>query len=308
MKATILFTAVALALPGAAVLAQDYSLSPNYGDTSLRAGFSPDPYVISLQSGGPVNVSQTIGGSCRGYVSNAPDFSVNYSAGSALPFRIGVSADRDTTLVVNGPDGNWYCDDDGGEGLNPLLHFGSPMSGRYDIWVGTYASASNHSALLFISELSSVTADTVSMGDGYAGGVPSGPDWSLPATYETVSLNGGFTPDPYRVRLQSGGPVSASETVSSNCRGYIAEAPDVRLNFQPGSLPLILSVASDADTTLVINGPDGGWYCDDDGGVGTNPSIRWDQPMSGQYDIWVGTYGSQSLREAVLVISELYSE
>lgn len=304
MKATILFTAMALALPGAAVLAQDYTLQPNYGDISLRAGFSPDPVVVPLQSGGSIDAGRTLGGSCRGYVSNAPDFAVNYSAGSTFPLRIGVSSDRDTTLVVNGPDGNWYCDDDGGEGLNPLLHFGSPMSGRYDVWVGTYGSASNHDALLFITELTSVNADTV----GYDQQAGYGPDWSLPPVYETVSLRGGFTPDPYRVRLQSGGPISASETISSDCRGYIGEAPDVRLNFQPGSLPLIISVASSADTTLVINGPDGGWYCNDDGGVGTNPSIRWDTPMAGQYDIWVGTWGSEALREAVLVISELYSE
>ncbi|MGY6660969.1 MAG: peptidase [Glycocaulis sp.] len=308
MRLAILYSALALALPGAVAMAQDYTLQPNYGDTSLRAGFSPDPYVIPLQSGGSIDVSRTIGGSCRGYVSNAPDFSVNYSAGSVLPFRIGVSSGRDTTLVVNGPDGNWYCDDDGGEGLNPLLHFGSPMSGRYDIWVGTYGSASNHDALLFLSELSSVTASTVSSGGGSYGGDPSGPDWSLRPTYETISLRGGFTPDPYRVRLQSGGPIRANDSIGGNCVGYIAEAPDVRLNFQPGSLPLIISVASSADTTLVINGPDGGWYCNDDGGVGTNPSIRWDSPMAGQYDIWVGTWGSQSLREAVLVISELYSE
>ena len=304
MKAAVLFTALAIALPGASALAQDYGLPANYGDTSLQAGFSPDPYIIALQSGGPIDVSRTLGGSCRGYVSNAPDFSVHYSAGSVLPLRIGVSAGYDTTLVVNGPDGNWYCDDDSGISLNPLLHFGSPMSGRYDIWVGTYGSASNHDALLFISELTSVTADTVSQ----AAYTPAGPDWSLPPNYETVTLRGGFTPDPYRVRLQSGGPISANDSIGGSCVGYISEAPDVRLNFNPGSLPLIISVASGADTTLVINGPDGGWYCNDDGGVGTNPSIRWDRPVAGQYDIWVGTWGSTSLREAVLVISELYSE
>lgn len=304
MRLAILYSALALALPGAAALAQDYTLQPNYGDTSLQAGFSPDPFVVPLQSGGSIDAGQTLGDSCRGYVSNAPDFSVHYSAGSVLPFRIGVSSGRDTTLVVNGPDGNWYCDDDGGEGLNPLLHFGSPMSGRYDIWVGTYGSASNHDALLFLSELSSVTADTVS----HAAYAPSGPDWSLPPSYGTVSLRGGFTPDPYRVRLQSGGNIRANDEIGGSCVGYISEAPDFRLNFQPGSLPLIISVASSADTTLVINGPDGGWYCNDDGGVGTNPSIRWDRPMAGQYDIWVGTWGSASLREAELVISELYSE
>lgn len=306
MKATVLITALALAVPGAMAFAQDYSLPANYGDTSLRAGFSPDPFVIALHSGGPINAGSTLGGSCRGYVSNAPDFSVHYSAGTILPLRIGVAADRDTTLVVNGPDGNWYCDDDGGEGLNPLLHFGSPMTGRYDIWVGTYGSAANHDALLFISELTSVTASTVSAGGGSRPG--SGPDWTLRPTYETVSLRGGFTPDPYRVRLQAGGPIRANDTLGGSCVGFISEAPDVRLNFQPGSLPLIISVASSADTTLVINGPDGGWYCNDDGGVGTNPSIRWDRPMAGQYDIWVGTWGSAALREAILVISELYSE
>lgn len=304
MKATVLFTALAMALPGAVALGQDYTLPANYGDTTLNAGFSPDPFVVPLQSGGSIDAGQTLGGSCRGYVSNAPDFSVNYSAGSTFPLRIGVSSGRDTTLVVNGPDGNWYCDDDGGEGLNPLLHFGSPMSGRYDIWVGTYGSTSNHDALLFISELSSVTADSVSN----AAYSRSGPDWSLQPSYGTVSLRGGFTPDPYRVDLQSGGPISANDSIGGSCVGYIAEAPDFRLNFQPGSLPLIISVNSNADTTLVINGPDGSWYCDDDSGVGTNPSIRWDRPPSGQYDIWVGTWGSTSLREAELVISELYSE
>lgn len=132
-------------------------------------------------------------------------------------------------------------------------------------------------------------------------------NYNLSPTYGTVALNGGFAPDPYVVNLQSGGNVSASN-VSSSCRGYIANPPDVRLNFRPGSLPLIISVASNVDTTLVINGPDGTWYCDDDGGQGLNPSIRFNNPQGGQYDIWVGTYGSASLQAAQLHISELYSQ
>jgi hypothetical protein len=293
-------------------MAQDFTLQPTYGQTSLRAGFTPDPFVVQLQSGGAINASQTIGQGCRGYVAEAPDYSIQYTAGSSLPLRIGVSADRDTTLVINGPDGSWHCDDDGGEGLNPLVQFSSPASGRYDIWVGTWGGASNHSANLFITELSSVSASSI----GNAQAV-SGPNVGLTPGYGTISLRGGFTPDPYRVPLESGGPIRVNDTVSDNgsnaardrrCRGNIAEAPDVRLNFTPGSLPLIISVASGTDTTLVINGPDGRWYCDDDSGAGTNPSIRWDRPSAGQYDIWVGTYGSTSLRPAELSISELHSE
>ncbi|PWE18428.1 peptidase S1 [Marinicauda salina] len=132
-------------------------------------------------------------------------------------------------------------------------------------------------------------------------------DYSLNPSYGTVSLTSGFTPDPHTVNLQSGGSISAAN-VGSNCRGYIADAPDYRLHYTSGSLPLIISVASSSDTTLVVNGPDGSWYCNDDGGNGLNPSLRWNSPMSGQYDIWVGTYGGASLENAQLHISELNSQ
>lgn len=133
-------------------------------------------------------------------------------------------------------------------------------------------------------------------------------NYNLNPTYGTAALSAGFTPDPYVVNLQSGGNVNAA-SISPSCRGFIANAPDVRLNYNSGSLPLIFSVNASADTTLVVNAPDGSWYCDDDGGNrGLNPAIRFSAPMSGQYDIWVGTYGNASLQPAQLHISELYSQ
>lgn len=133
-------------------------------------------------------------------------------------------------------------------------------------------------------------------------------DYSLNPTFGSVSLSAGFTPDPHRVSLRSGGSLRASN-VDSGCSGYIANAPDYRLDYDSGSLPLIISVDSNADTTLVINGPNGAWYCNDDGGEsGLNPMVRLEKPMSGQYDIWVGTYGSESTEAATLHISELHSQ
>lgn len=127
-------------------------------------------------------------------------------------------------------------------------------------------------------------------------------------TYETVELTSGFTPDPYFVRLESGGGIDASR-LGGACTGYIADAPDVRLFFDAGRLPLVISVLSDTDTTLVINAPNGQWYCNDDGGnSGLNPAITFQTPMDGRYEIWVGTYGSASLAAARLSISELFSE
>jgi hypothetical protein len=138
-------------------------------------------------------------------------------------------------------------------------------------------------------------------------GAASAQNFSLNPAYGTVNLSGGFTPDPYIINLQAGGNISA-RNISSSCAGFIADAPDVRLQFSAGSLPLIISTNASADTTLVVNGPDGSWYCDDDGGQGFNASLYFTNPRSGQYDIWVGTYSSGSLQPASLHISELYSQ
>lgn len=131
--------------------------------------------------------------------------------------------------------------------------------------------------------------------------------FNLNPTYGTVTLRTGFQPDPKVIAVQSGGSINAN-TINSTCAGFIADAPDVRLQFTAGSLPLIISVASQSDTTLVVNGPDGRWYCNDDGGQNMNPSLRFENAASGQYDIWIGTYGSSSLQSAQLNISELTSQ
>jgi hypothetical protein len=139
-------------------------------------------------------------------------------------------------------------------------------------------------------------------------GVATAQNFGLQPAYGTLTLNAGFSPDPQVVNVQSGGNINAN-TVSSSCRGFIANAPDVRVNYRAGSFPLIISANSQADTTLVVNAPDGSWYCDDDGGnAGMNPMVRFNNPQSGQYDIWIGTYGSATLQPAQLHVSELYTQ
>jgi len=140
------------------------------------------------------------------------------------------------------------------------------------------------------------------------GGGAAAQDVSILPSSGDASLSAGFTPDPYRVRLRTGGLIDASQTRGPGCNGFIAEAPDFDLFYNAGALPLIISVNADVDTTLVINAPDGSWHCDDDSGDGLNPSIRFTGPQSGLYDIWIGTYADASREEATLSISELFSE
>ncbi len=130
-------------------------------------------------------------------------------------------------------------------------------------------------------------------------------DYSAPPSFGSVTLNAGFSPDPHVRNLTAGGSIRA-ETRFSSCRGSIANAPDYSLYYTAGSFPLIFTVDSDRDTTLVINGPDAQWYCDDDGAQSPlNPLVRFNNPQSGRYDIWVGTYSQGAGVPATLFISEI---
>lgn len=141
--------ACALTLPAQA---QDYSLEPTYGTVTLEPGFPEDPIAVELHSGGSVDAS-TLGGACVGFISTHPDYRVNYIAGTN-PLYFVVVSDADTTLVVNGPDGTWSCDDDSdsADDFDPLVAYPAPASGQYDVWVGTYKNDSLHEATLYVTE------------------------------------------------------------------------------------------------------------------------------------------------------------
>lgn len=136
------------------------------------------------------------------------------------------------------------------------------------------------------------------------------PDFSLPATFFDEQIVTGFTPDPIDYPLQAGGYLWAGD-VDNSCVGFVAEAPDVRITYEAGNqYPLRFFVEGEADTTLLINQPDGSWLCNDDRVDGDlNPEIFLATPLSGQYDIWVGTYDDPDtlgeFPEVTLRLSEL---
>lgn len=132
------------------------------------------------------------------------------------------------------------------------------------------------------------------------------PDPNLAPTYGQTALVSGFLPDPRSVTVLAGGGIAAIDAVGRHCRGFIAEAPDYRLTFTPGEYLLSISVVSEADTTLVVRGPDGRWHCVDDAGDSLNPAIELHPALEGRYDIWVGTYDLvREYPEATLYISEI---
>lgn len=144
MRYLALFALAAFVILGSTTSnAQDYTLDPAYGSIELTSGFEEDPHMVTVLAGGSVEVSPMTDGisQCHagGYVSEAPDYDLLYTASDDFPLSIGAisEGDTDTMILINLPDGTWVCDDDSFGDLDPILTFSSPQSGLYSIWVGT---------------------------------------------------------------------------------------------------------------------------------------------------------------------------
>jgi hypothetical protein len=275
--------------------APDANLRPHAGTVSVSSGFANDPRTVAVQAGGELDGSRYTGGQCYGHISEAPDVWVDYDAGNAFDLYLSMESDTDTTLVVQGPNGEWHCDDDSAEDLNPGIRVMNPEPGRYAVWAGLFSPGALADATLFVSEL------------GFRGNVdePAVLDYSLPSEYGSASLEAGFAPDPYNVDIAAGGAVEVFEAVGENCRGFADTAPDFDVTYEAGSFDLYISATTGGDATLAVNAPDGSWWCDDDSAGSLNPGVRFDAPQSGRYDIWVGTYSEGGYEPGTLHISEL---
>ena len=283
--------------------------TPSHGTFSVVTNFQPDPQSYTVAAGGTVDSTtiQTNTGSCyAGWVNSVPTIRVNYTAGD-YPLRFYVDTPgTDTTLAINGPDGYWYCNDDE-VGLQPVVDFASPVTGQYDIFVGTYAQGGNPSVTVFITELPNQFGPGGDTTDPQVDGII---DWSAAPTFGSYYLNSGFSPDPTNYTVTAGGTVQASNsltTPSGMCSaGWIATTPDVRISYTAGTYPLRFYVDSPSDTTLAIHAPDGLWYCNDDA-VSLNPVLDFSAPLSGQYDIFIGTYSQSEFPEVSLSVTEMPS-
>jgi hypothetical protein len=115
-------------------------------------------------------------------------------------------------------------------------------------------------------------------------------------------LSAGFDYDPLQRRFRGGGPNNAARLPGA-CTANVGTAPDFRVTCAAGGAPLIFRSVSTVDTTLVINGPDGRWYCDEDSFGDLDAEVRFNRPQSGAYDIWIGVVGRNEA-DAMLVVTE----
>ncbi|MCH7639622.1 MAG: hypothetical protein IH855_09195 [Bacteroidetes bacterium] len=268
----------------------DWEAEPTYGTTSLETGFTPDPAAIDLVAGGPDENS--IEG-CNGYINNAaPDVDLNFETDGSLPLKIYVRSSTDTVILVNLPGGEWVCNDDY-DGTSAAVLLDDPMSGNYNIWVGTFSSdVEEPAATLYFTELPDVE-------------LHSGAE----ASQHSLSFKSGFEPDPASYDVSVGG---TAYNPIDGCNGFVnADAPDVTIEFDTdGGLPLYIYAHpdEDEDLTMLVELPDGEFVCNDDAD-GLDPGLVIDEPEAGRYAVWVGSFRAyartESRGQATLSLSEV---
>ncbi|OAN84515.1 hypothetical protein A8B78_06555 [Jannaschia sp. EhC01] len=98
--------------------------------------------TTNVMAGGNVNLSACATVPGHGWIIEAPDFDLHLSGNMPdQPLRLQVNGTCDTVLLVNDAHGNWHYNDDAGGSLQAALTINNAPNGVYDIWVGTFGSA-----------------------------------------------------------------------------------------------------------------------------------------------------------------------
>ena len=96
-------------------------------------------------------------------------------------------------------------------------------------------------------------------------------------------------------QVVAGGDIDLGQCGDMPGNGYVVENPDFTLQYDDLGMgrALELRVSASCDTVLLVNTASGEWLFNDDTN-GSDPAIRIPAAPSGQYDIWVGTFGPET--------------
>ncbi|MBC8505409.1 MAG: hypothetical protein ISR58_08965 [Anaerolineales bacterium] len=131
----------------------DYTAEPINGTHSLWSGFTPELFQIGLSFGGYEDVSDYFSSSeCAGFTTSEPTFNLDWNGNSdgISFFFIGP---WDTSMVLQSPDGDWFCNDDYSQNSpHPFIHLDYPSTGTYNIWIGAPSANIYENGSLMITE------------------------------------------------------------------------------------------------------------------------------------------------------------
>jgi len=195
--------------------------------------------IIPLQAGGSIEASRH-GGDCRGFVGFAPNFRVLLD--DARPVRFMAQGDRDLTIVVRGPTGQW-CNDDN-DGLNPMVELAGPTPGLYSVYVGTYGTDRSPANALVTRDLSRMPSQLI------------GQNMTVPLLHEVETSSGVNAPavgEPCSVEQDVTDPASTRWRVTCGARIFYSGAlPPNDPSWPTGTIAYDAVMSSGDQTPMLV--------------------------------------------------------
>jgi len=262
---------------------------PDVGLTGFAIDQSADDLAggqsFQVVAGGSINLGGCSDVPGSGYLAEAPDFELTLSGSTGQALQLTVASACDTTLLTNDATGTWSFSDDEDGTSNPRITLAGAADGLYDIWVGTFETATCDATL---------TVQTVAAGTPPPpppiSSAPICPDYSLESAMLSYDMAQLATPQVMDVF--AGGDLDLSTCPDVPGSGYIIQAPDFQLDLTGATgADLEIRLTADCDSVLLVNDNTGTYQYMDDSEGGLNPVLVFPAATDGSYDIWVGTLG-----------------
>lgn len=292
------------------------ALNRAYVSVDLNAGFPLDPFLVSANGGGDLDVG-ILNEDCDGFINPNPTLTINW-AGSADVARVFTYSDADPILVVQTPDGKFLCSDDSTSLLlDPQIEISKPAPGKYNVWVGSAAAKQLLPTILVLTTRSDVTVGNFQLGDLVKRPAMPQAGSELPnaqpakivtdaiARYKGA-IGGPLGASPLTQEVKSAGTIAAFDIDlgDAQCNGYIGDTPDFVFDVNSALDQMTLWLASKQDASLLVVGPQGAAYCNDDSAQGNaNPSVIITKPAQGRYGVFVGRLDQDAPVEGTITVT-----
>lgn len=292
------------------------ALNRAYVEVNLNAGFPLDPFLVSVNGGGELD-ARLLNEKCAGYINPNPTLSVNWT-GSADFARVFTYSDADPMLVIQTPDGKFLCSDDNHSLLlDPQIEIVKPSPGKYNVWVGSAAPKQLLPTILVLTTRSDVTVGNFQLSDLVKRPAMPQSGSKLPRALQAKivtealarykgTVGGPLGATPLTQEVKSAGTIAAFDIDlgEAKCNGYIGDTPDLVFDVNSALDQMTIWLASKQDASLLVVGPQGAAYCNDDhSGTNTNPSITLQKPAQGRYGVFVGRLNQDAPVEGVITVT-----
>jgi serine protease Do len=297
---------------------------------NLAAGHPLDPFIVSLNGGGPVDASE-LGEDCVGYISEQPTLLVNWS-GETDFVKAFFYSDHDPVLVIQTPAGDYLCNDDANDLLlDPVIQIDHPATGEYRLWVGSYDPGQLLPGVLVLT-----LRPEINLGAFNLGGLVKRPAIAerlihneavnlirLPTALLTdtatlraappMALSMEMLPLTTTVTVSGLLPIHQLESNGAHCNGLVEDSPTLTFEWESARQSFNVYFEGELDATLLVEMPDGQLLCNDDSvadahGNGAaeanlNPLVIVDEPPTGRYHIYVGRLSDAGAVAGVLTLT-----